>query len=1099
MLRRPVFWIVFIVLSLAAAVFTFKNFSTAFPLVSIDLQMDRKDALREARLLAQKFSWPPKGYDQAAEFATEQEVQNFIELEGGGKPELSRILKNKIYAPYTWHVRHFKESDAHETLVRFTPEGQPYGFVVKLPEKETGASLPGAQARQIAETAAAADWNIDFGRYKLVESSKDDRPGGRTDHAFVYERQDERIGEARYRMRLVVGGDKLTELTQFVQIPEAFTRRYEQLRSVNDAINAVSSIAVIGPYLLGFCGVGLFLMIRRHWVVWRPPMFWGLFIALLVGLQQLNSWPLAWMNYDTAVPASGFAVRLIMSAVANFGFFAILLTISFMAAETLSRRAFPHHVQLWKAWSPDVASSPTISGETVTGYLLVAPFFAYEIILYFFAQQKLGWWTPSDTLVNPDMFANYLPSLSAIAQAAQAGFWEECLFRAAPLSVAALIGQKFGKRRAFIAAGMVIQALVFASGHAGYANQPAYARVVELIIPSFVFGSLYLAFGLLPGIVLHFAYDSTWMALPLFVSSGTRARLEQTIVVLVVLVPLWVVLINRVRARKWNRIPDDAFNGAWRPREVPEAPQPAPKAAPSTTVIPSYVRTVLPIAGIVGLLVWILASPFRTDAPPVQINRSEAVQKARQALGERGFQLDNTWKALSNVEGQPGPINKFVWQTAGRERYEKLLGLYVTPPSWVVRFARFEGDVASRAEEFQVYLDGSGRVFRVNHDLPEAQPGKSLSEDEARAVALQTLQDTQYFKEVSAEANKRPARTDWVFTFKDTRDYGLPQGEPRVSVEVDGDQVVDMVRFVLVPEEWSRNEKARQNIPSIFGTICTVIIVALIATSAVIGIVHWSRKRSFSAAAFAAMFSTLLIAGAMNILNSWPALAAGTSTAQPLALQLAIAIATSLLLAIFSAAALALVAGLLGGRLGTGGPSPRPVLLAASLGLVIAGTAALAHHWTPLTSPTWGNLAPASMFLPILGTVLSPIAGYITQTLIFLVILYLLSHWPRATWAWVLAGLAISGTAGIETMTSWLISGLATGVILMLAYMLVFRHQPQLMIIAVAILTILSTLRDGLQRPIPGALAGSIVAAALIALTASVWYKGYVWERFVKV
>jgi len=151
----------------------------------------------------------------------------------------------------------------------------------------------------------------------------------------------------------------------------------------------------------------------------------------------LNSWPLAWMNYDTAVPASGFAIRQVMSAIGIFGLFAVLLTITFMAAETLSRRAFPHHVQLWKVWSPNVASSPLVFGETVLGYLLVAPFFAYEIVLYFFAQEKLGWWTPSDTLVNPDMFANYVPSLSALAQAAQAGFWEECLFRAAPLAVAA--------------------------------------------------------------------------------------------------------------------------------------------------------------------------------------------------------------------------------------------------------------------------------------------------------------------------------------------------------------------------------------------------------------------------------------------------------------------------------------------------------------------------------------------------------------------------------------------------------------------------------------------------------------------------------------
>src|SRR6185295_2945108 len=150
---------------------------------------------------------------------------------------------------------------------------------------------------------------------------------------------------------------------------------------------------------------------------------------------------------------------------AVFGAFAVLLIVSFMAAETLSRKAFPHHVQLWKVWSKPAASSRAMFGQTLGGYLLVAPFFAYEIVLYFFAQGKLGWWTPSDTLINPNMFANYVPSLSAIAQAAQAGFWEECLFRAAPLATAALIGDRLGKRRLFIGAAMILQALVFGSGH----------------------------------------------------------------------------------------------------------------------------------------------------------------------------------------------------------------------------------------------------------------------------------------------------------------------------------------------------------------------------------------------------------------------------------------------------------------------------------------------------------------------------------------------------------------------------------------------------------------------------------------------------------
>src|SRR5262245_21508316 len=256
MLRRPVFWIGFIALSLAAAVFTFKYFSTAFPLVSIDVRMDRTDALRTARSLAEKNAWPPKGFDQAAEFGGDQEVQNFIELEGGGKPELSRILKERIFAPYTWRVRHYKEADAHETLVRFTPEGDPYGFNVKLPDQEPGDNLSAEEAQRIAEDAARIVWNIDFSRRQLVEASKDVRPSGRTDHTCVYERQDERVGEGRYRLRLVVSGNRLTELTHFVQIPEAFSRRYEQMRSANEAINVASSVVVVAIYILGFCGIG---------------------------------------------------------------------------------------------------------------------------------------------------------------------------------------------------------------------------------------------------------------------------------------------------------------------------------------------------------------------------------------------------------------------------------------------------------------------------------------------------------------------------------------------------------------------------------------------------------------------------------------------------------------------------------------------------------------------------------------------------------------------------------------------------------------------------------------------------------------------------
>ena len=129
------------------------------------------------------------------------------------------------------------------------------------------------------------------------------------------------------------------------------------------------------------------------------------------------------------------------------------------------------------------------------------------------------------------MLATYAPWLSAIANSFQAGFWEEALFRAVPIAGAALIGDRFGKRNLFIVLGFVVQAIIFGAGHAPYPNQPSYARPVELIIPSIGFGLLYLYFGLLPGIILHFAFDVVWFALPIFLAKAPGIWIQQLMVI----------------------------------------------------------------------------------------------------------------------------------------------------------------------------------------------------------------------------------------------------------------------------------------------------------------------------------------------------------------------------------------------------------------------------------------------------------------------------------------------------------------------------------------------------------------------------------------
>jgi hypothetical protein len=357
MLKRPVFWIVFVAICAASTFFAYSFFDRAFPIVSVDIQMDREGALSSARDLAQRFSWGPEEYHQAASFGQVSGVLEFIELEGGGQDAFRGMLADGTFHPYRWTVRHFRPMERLEVRIAFTPQGEPYGFRLILPEDEPGAALDADTAREQAELVAASEWGIYFPDYERVETSQEERPGGRIDHTFVYERQGVEYEEGRLRLRLVVGGSRLTELTHFVEIPEAFGRRFEEMRSTNMLIGVLSNVVIFIGYILVGCLVALFYLHRERWVMWKKPVIWGTSIAALQGLLVLNELPLAWMGYDTALSTTNFLLTQLGMALLMFIGMALLLSISFMAAESMTRRAFPQLVQFWRVWSP--GSEPT--------------------------------------------------------------------------------------------------------------------------------------------------------------------------------------------------------------------------------------------------------------------------------------------------------------------------------------------------------------------------------------------------------------------------------------------------------------------------------------------------------------------------------------------------------------------------------------------------------------------------------------------------------------------------------------------------------------------------------------------------------------------
>jgi hypothetical protein len=1084
-------------------------FPQAFSIVALDMTMDRGRALDDARAIATRDGLGPAGFRQAASFGGDNEAQTFVELEGGGKDALTGMLRDNLFASYSWRVRHFKDGETNESTIVFTPDGRPYGFTEKLKEDAPGAALDAGAARGIAETGAVSRWHVDLSKFALVEQGQERRPSARIDHTFTYERTDATLNEGRYRLRLTVGGDRLTGVQHSIKIPEAFTRRYASMRSANELIGIGSAVGLALFYVVGGIGVGLFFMMRRRWVIWRQAAIWGVVVGGLQTLAAMNEFPLAWMNYDTAIPVSTFIAQQAAFLAAGFIGFSVFFALSFAAAETLTRRAFPNHPQFWRVWSGSErdgvpGASVEILGRTVAGYLLVSIFFAYDVVLYLVMTKVFGWWSPAEALVHPDVLATHAPWLSAIANSFQAGFWEEALFRAVPIAGAALIGDRFGKRTLFIVIAFVVQAVIFGAGHAPYPNQPAYARPVELIIPSIGFGLLYLYFGLLPGIILHFAFDVVWFALPIFMAKAPGIWVQQVFVIVFTFVPVWVVLWRRFQAGRWTSLSPGVLNAAWTPPPAPPVPIEAP--APPQQALPARMRVAwLAIGGLAlaGCMAAILLRPSDDPFGGLPVTRTQAETLTRQELQKRGVELPAKWRLMGMPDAGSAETHQFVYETAGEARWRELLGVYLPTPRWRVRAVTFEGDVADRAEEWRAQVTATGDVRGVQHTVPEARAGASLDEAAARARALAAIKErfgleAGQLKEISAKPTKQKARMDWALTFADATIAPLPQGEPRIDVGLAGDEVASVGRYVHVPEDWQRRQRAASTRNFIIQILVSVMFGGLLVGAAIAGMIAWSRGK-YAPRIFLLATGLVLVLSVVEFANSWPSLVAGVSTAVPLQVQLIGIVAIAGIGLAVLAAMVGLATGALPPRLAPLGRMPdgdaaRLAFAAGFFGAAISAAAAFAR------TPTWARVPSVDALgavSPMLALAFGPLTGVVMSTAIVLTALLWIDRvttsWTRRRAAGIFALAAIGFLAGgVPTGThagGWLLGGaiMAAGIVGL--YLTLLRFDPTLVPLALGAMAAVRAMSTGAQRQFPGAFAGSLAAALLVLVLSWWWFR----------
>jgi hypothetical protein len=1093
--RRPFFWLLFAVASLAAALFAREQFSRAFPILDQPLTMSRETATAAALQLAKANGWEPsEGARSATRLWDDRDLTTFIELEAGGKQNLAELLHDGTITPYRWQVRLFQEKNAAETVLQFRPDGRFLGFHEKLPETQVGPKISAETARQLAEIRAAA-LGLSLQGYTLAETKSDKVGSGRLDHSFTYERTEPRLGAGRDQVVLTVRGDRFCGAEPKVKLPDDFFRRYAAMRASNTNLQLAANVGFFLLFGLGGCVGGLIYLSRKRAIAWRGALVAAGTLALVAFASALSMQPLAWFGYDTALSSAEFQFKAMLAAVLGCLFMLVFAPI-LAAAEGLGRLAFPQHPLLWQSLSRGAAGSRTVVGAVLASYGATALFFAYEVVMARFGTERLGWWLPSSTRFDPGLLASSCPWIAPLANSFTAGLTEECLFRALPLAAAVLLGRRFGRPRLWVGVLLVVQALVFGAAHSSYPTMPGWARMVELLLPALCFGALYLRFGLLPGILTHFLYDLVWMGMPLFADHAPGTGLNIAILMTVGLAPLAWVVFCRIRIGACQELSATLRNGGWVRREKLDTPP--PQSRPTTDLRPANTTALRAVfaVGILALAIWAI-SMWRAvpSMPGLSLRKTEAIAQAHAVLTREGVLLGPEWDVRPLAHSDSDNERLFVWQTSGETEFQALAGNALALPGWRIRFLRPDLALPDRAEEYHVFLTGDGHVQRYGHILPESRTGAQLTRAEAQTLAEQELArvygvPAASLELVSANETKLPARSDWRFIWKDPKS-GLQQGESRLWITLAGDRLCGYERHVFIPEEWTRARASEDNARNLTTGMLNFALFATLLIAVVLALRHVRNNPFLWRAAFVTI-GLFVVTEVVQFFVKLPSQQAWMATNESLQTQTLRGAAALLIGILFSGTFFGTLAGLGCGK----NPSPKravPEYLAGlGAGFILLCAERLGQCLIPSWHPWHAGIDSANSGLPALGS-LWVAAAFVPSALGCLRVYMTLPkdrerQWLRKSLLLAL-GLAYGATLDGSNWLSITILSLLFGVSFVLLDRLIQRTHPSVIVAIVTARFLGKAIGDCL---IPGhldAIRDGLVAAALVLAYGGVLFR----------
>jgi membrane protease YdiL (CAAX protease family) len=829
--------VVAIAVAALSLVIGIKYFSRAFPEASLNLRVNRTESRSVAEQFLASRGFHPDGYRHAAIFQYDDQAKLYLERTQG-LAKMNQLARGPVHL-WRWSNRWFKPQQKEEFRVEVSTQGQVVGFDHEIPEAAPGVSLAPDAARIIARDFLRDVMHRDLTELEFVDSESEKRPA-RTDHTFTWKAKNVSLGDGSYRIEVEVDGNQVAGYSEFVKIPDQWTRDYQSLRSRNISAQLVDEVLFVLLSLAML--VMLIRRLRDHDVLLRTAAGFGLVATLLYFLGQLNSFSLNQFAYQTTDSYSSFMAGYFLDAVLSalgVGAFIFLIV---AAAEPLYRESFPRLASVRRTLSWSGLRSRSFFMANVVGITLTFFFFAYQTVFYL-AADKLGAWAPSDipfsNLLNTRipwiavLFVGFFPAVS-----------EEMQFRAFGIP---FLEKVFRSR----AAGLIVAAFIWGFLHSAYPNQPFFIRGIEVGLGGIIVGIVMLRFGIFATLIWHYSVDALYTAFLLLRSSNDYLRISGGLTAGIMLIPLIVALIAYLRTGTFAEESDLTNESAG----IVRAPKEETVAQPEKSLgyRPLAKSRILAAGILTAAFVGAAFMPAYHFGRDVELHfaRRDAVRAASVFLEEQGVK-PQAYRHVAWLDENVDPLAlRYLLEHLSVRESQQVYRRATRLELWEVRFFK-----PLQKEEYRVFVDPTDNmVFTSRHILDEDAPGATLAPEAARSLAEDFLQRQGYqlsgFELQNSEARKRKAREDYTLTWqaKPGDPLNVADAHFRIAVDIAGDQVVSLSRYFKLPEEWQRQREASHlanaillGLRSLLAIVFTGLAMIFFVRQVRAGLIPWRRS-----------------------------------------------------------------------------------------------------------------------------------------------------------------------------------------------------------------------------------------------------------------